>query len=112
MLGITFGKRKDAMPKLFLGNIPHASTTAQIQQWVESRGFEVENVEIIYDKITGKSRGFGFVTLKDQTNLQNAISVMNGRRMDGRTLTVNEATPLTSRPERLSEQQASVHDPH
>jgi RNA recognition motif-containing protein len=99
------------MPKLFFGNIPHASSTMQIQEWVESRGFEVEAVEIIYDKITGKSRGFGFVTLKDQTNLQNAISVMNGRRMDGRTLTVNEATPLTSRPERVSEQ-VPVHDPH
>jgi len=49
--------------------------------------------------------------LKDQTNLQNAISVMNGRRMDGRTLTVNEATPLTSRPERVSEQ-VPMHDPH
>ena len=98
------------MPKLFFGNIPHASTPAAIQEWVESRGFQVEAVEIIYDKITGKSRGFAFVTLKDPANLHTAISVLNGRRMDGRALTVNEATPLTSRPERVEPQPVPLHD--
>ena len=88
------------MPKLFFGNIPHASSEMDIQQWVESRGFLVEFVEIIYDRVTGKPRGFGFVTLADKsTNLQAAIAVLNGRRMEGRILTVNEATPLFTRPE-------------
>jgi cold-inducible RNA-binding protein len=96
-------ERKDAMPRLFFGNIPHGSSGLELQQWVESRGFQVESVEIIYDRMTGKPRGFGFVTLRDGTNLQTAIGVLNGRRMDGRVLTVNEATPLTSRAERLVE---------
>ena len=84
------------MPKIFIGNIPHASSDADLQQWVESRGFEVHAVQIIYDRITGKSRGFGFVTLGEEVDTQTAINLLNGRRMDGRVLTVNEATPLTS----------------
>jgi RNA recognition motif-containing protein len=84
------------MPKLFIGNIPHASSDMELRQWVESRGFRVESAEVIYDRVTGKSRGFGFVTLIEQTNAQTAVSVLNGRRMGGRVLTVNEATPLTA----------------
>ena len=84
------------MPRLFIGNIPHASTNVDLQRWVESRGFPVDAAEVIYDRVTGKSRGFGFVTLSDEVNSHAAISVLNGRRMDGRILTVNEATPLTA----------------
>ena len=83
------------MAKLFIGNIPHASTDMELQQWVESRGFRAESAQIIYDRVTGRSRGFGFVALADDVNLQAAISVLHGRRMNGRVLTVNEATPLT-----------------
>ena len=83
------------MPRLFIGNIPHASSAAELQQWVESRGFKVSAAEIIYDRFTGKSRGFGFVTLSD-SSLETAIGVLNGRRMLGRVLTVSEATPLPS----------------
>ena len=82
------------MPKIFVGNIPHASSDVELQYWVESRGFRVESVQVIYDRITGKSRGFGFVTLGNEVDLHTAISVLNGRRMYGRVLTVNEATPL------------------
>jgi len=97
MLAITTAmQRKVVMPKLFIGNIPHASSDVELQQWVESRGFHVEAAQVIYDRVTGKSRGFGFVTLRDEINLQSAISVLNGRRMNGRVLTVNEATPLTA----------------
>jgi RNA recognition motif-containing protein len=90
-------KRKDwKMPKLFVGNIPHASSDVELQQWVESHGFRVQSAQVIYDRVTGKSRGFGFVTLADEENLQSAIGVLNKRRMNGRVLTVNEATPLTA----------------
>ena len=84
------------MPKIFIGNIPHASSDADLQQWVESRGFQVHAVQVIYDRVTGKSRGFGFVTLGEEVDMQTAINMLNGRRMDGRVLTVNEATPLTA----------------
>jgi len=90
------------MAKLFIGNIPHASTDLELQQWVESRGFRAEAAQIIYDRVTGRSRGFGFVTLADDVNLHAAISVLHGRRMNGRVLTVNEATPLTAPAQRFA----------
>jgi len=86
------------MRKLFIGNIPHASTDVELQQWVESRGFRVESAQVIYNRVTGKSRGFGFVTLGEEVNIESAINVLNGRRMNGRVLTVNEAMPLTAPP--------------
>jgi RNA recognition motif-containing protein len=84
------------MPRLFVGNIPHASSADELQQWIESRGFNVSAAEIIYDRFTGKSRGFGFVTISGDASLETAISVLNGRRLQGRILTVSEATPLPS----------------
>jgi len=99
------------MPKLFVGNIPHASSAAALRQWVESHGIPVEFVELIYDRTTSKPRGFGFVTLRDKENIRSAISLLNGKRMDGRILTVNEATPLTSKPDHLYARPVSLHDP-
>src|SRR6267142_6124718 len=84
------------MPRLFIGNIPHASSEAQLQQWVESCGFRVESVQIIYDRTTGRSRGFGFVSLGEEGKIQAAINTLNGQRMEGRVLTVNEAVPLSA----------------
>ena len=84
------------MSKLFLGNIPHASTEQEIASWVESFGFAVESVEIIRDRTTGGPRGFGFVLLKAEVRSSEAIEKMNGQRMGGRPLTVNEAKPLNN----------------
>ena len=89
------------MPKLFVGNLPHASSEWKIREWVESHGFRVEAAEIIYDRTTGKSRGFGFVSLGPEVDIQAAIATLNGKRMDGRTLTVNRATPITARSENV-----------
>jgi cold-inducible RNA-binding protein len=83
------------MQKLFIGNIPHASSELELQQWVESQGFRVESAEVIYDRATGKSRGFGFINLTDESDVEKAISTLNGRRLGGRALTVNKATPIT-----------------
>jgi RNA recognition motif-containing protein len=83
------------MPKVFIGNIPHSSSHMELQQWVESRGFRVQSAEIIYDRQTGKSRGFGFVTIDEESSVQSAIVELNGQRMAGRVLTVGKATPLT-----------------
>jgi RNA recognition motif-containing protein len=92
--------------KLFVGNIPHASSDAQLQQWIETQGFLVESAEIIRDRSTGQSRGFGFVVLKDDSNIEQAIVALNGQRMNGRILTVNQAVPESprdSRPNRGSQ---------
>ncbi|HLH31864.1 MAG TPA: RNA-binding protein [Terriglobia bacterium] len=85
------------MPKIFVGNIPHASSDAELQQWVENQGFEVESAQIIRDRSTGQSRGFGFVVINEGAKLKDAISALNGQRMGGRILTVNEALPQTPR---------------
>jgi len=87
------------MPKLFVGNIPHASSDVELQQWVEAQGFQVESAQIIRDRSTGQSRGFGFVVLNEEWKLKDAISALNGQRMGGRVLTVNEALPQTPRPD-------------
>jgi cold-inducible RNA-binding protein len=81
------------MPKLFVGNIPHASSDVELQQWVEAQGFQVESAQIIRDRSTGQSRGFGFVVLNEEWKLKEAITALNGQRMGGRVLTVNEAVP-------------------
>jgi nucleolin len=83
------------MSRLFIGNLPHASSEADLQQWVESNGFAVESVEIIHDRMTGMSRGFAFVTISEE-NSQTAINSMNGKRMNGRVLTVSQAFPLSA----------------
>ena len=83
------------MPRLFIGNIPHASSEVELRQWVESLGFRVASAQVVYDRNTGKSRGFGFVTLSEEIDVQVASSSLNGKRMEGRVITVNEATPLT-----------------
>jgi RNA recognition motif-containing protein len=87
------------MPKLFVGNIPHASSDAELQQWVEAQGFQVESAQIIRDRSTGQSRGFGFVVIHEGPKIQDAIAALNGQRMGSRVLTVNEALPQTQRSE-------------
>ncbi|HEY2381613.1 MAG TPA: RNA-binding protein [Terriglobia bacterium] len=85
------------MPKIFVGNIPHASSDAELQQWVETQGFQVESAQIIRDRSTGQSRGFGFVVINEDSKMKDAISALNGQRMGGRVLTVNEALPQATR---------------
>ena len=85
------------MVKLFIGNIPHTFSDGELQHWVETQGFLVESAQIIRDRSTGQSRGFGFVFLNEGSKLKDAISALNGQRMGGRVLTVNEALPELSR---------------
>ena len=85
------------MPKLFVGNIPHSSSDVELQEWVESQGFHVESAQIIRDRSTGQSRGFGFVVLNEEWKMKDAINALNGQRMGGRVLTVNEALPQAPR---------------
>jgi RNA recognition motif-containing protein len=98
------------MPKLFIGNIPHASSDMELQQWVESQGFQVESAQIIRDRSTGQSRGFGFVILNEEWKLRDAINALNGQRMGGRVLTVNEALPQASRPNGQAQRSSDARD--
>ena len=85
------------MPKLFVGNIPHASSDVELQQWVEAQGFQVESAQIIRDRSTGQPRGFGFVDMP-ANEAQAAIQALNGFQMNGRPLRVNEAQERPQRP--------------
>jgi RNA recognition motif-containing protein len=79
--------------KLFVGNLPHSTTDAQLNEFVINAGFQVASAVVIRDKLTGMPRGFGFVELAEGEDLQRAIAGLNGQALEGRPLTVNEAKP-------------------
>lgn len=81
------------MSKLFVGNLPHSATDSALHDFVTAAGFQVATAVVIRDRMTGDSRGFGFVELADGEDLQRAIEGLNGQPMEGRRLTVNEARP-------------------
>ena len=86
------------MLRLFVGNIPHACNEAELQRWFEEQGHSVTFTQVIRDRVTGHSRGFGFVELEDTSDLKGTIEQLNGLRLSGRVLTVNAATPRESSP--------------
>jgi len=78
--------------RIFVGNVDFTTTEAEISQLFELYG-AVERVQILMDRDTGRSRGFGFVEMPNAPEAQAAIDGLNGRSLRGRTLTVNEARP-------------------
>ncbi len=85
--------------KLYVGNLSYNTTDAGLKDAFAAFG-AVESASVISDKMTGRSRGFGFVTMINDEEAQKAIDTMNGADLDGRKLTVNEAKPLSERPPR------------
>lgn len=83
--------------KLYVGNLPFNTTETELQDLFAQAG-PVNEVVLMQDKFTGKSRGFAFVTMATDADAQNAISQFNGKSFDGRPLTVNEARPREDRP--------------
>ena len=81
--------------KLFVGNLSFQTTETDITNMFAQYG-AVESVQIITDRDTGRSKGFGFV-LMDQEGADKAIAALNGSQVDGRALTVNEAKPMVKR---------------
>ena len=79
--------------KLYVGNLPHGTTDAGLNEFVTSAGYQVASALVIRDKMTGQPRGFGFVELAEGEDLQRAIGSLNGQALEGRALTVNEARP-------------------
>jgi RNA recognition motif-containing protein len=85
------------MLRLFVGNIPNACTEIELSEWFAQQGHDVAFAQVIRDRITGHSRGFGFVELRDASNLKETIARLHGQLLSGRALTVNAATPKTPR---------------
>ncbi len=82
--------------KIYVGNLPWQSTDEQLEGLFAAHG-EVTEAKIVTDRDTGRSRGFGFVTMADATAAQAAIAAINGHSVDGRSLVVNEAHEQGSR---------------
>jgi RNA recognition motif-containing protein len=82
------------MVNIYVGNLSYEATQDDLRQAFEAHG-EVSSVSIIMDKMTGRSRGFGFVEMPDQGAGQAAISALNLQEIRGRAMTVNEARPKT-----------------
>jgi RNA recognition motif-containing protein len=78
--------------KLYVGNLPFSIDGAGLKKIFE--GFAVEEATVIQDKFSGRSKGFGFVTISDDESAKKAISELNGKDMQGRELKVNEAKPV------------------
>src|SRR3989441_4353211 len=83
--------------KLYVGNLPFNTTENELQELFSQAG-AVQEVTLMQDRFTGKSRGFAFVTMSSDEEAQNAISKLNGQSIEGRSLTVNEARPREQRP--------------
>src|SRR3977135_1322619 len=84
------------MKKLFVGNIPHSTTEADLRALFEPHG-AIAQVSIVTERDTGRSRGFAFVEMTDSAEAEKAIAALNGKELGGRALNINEARPKTDR---------------
>jgi RNA recognition motif-containing protein len=80
--------------KLYVGNLTYGVTDSDLETMFAPHG-TVQSAQVIMDRDTGRSKGFGFVEMGSDQEAQTAIQAMNGKEVDGRALTVNEARPKT-----------------
>ena len=85
------------MKKLYVGNLPFRSTEDELRDLFGQHG-EVSSASIVMDRETGRSRGFGFVEMNEDSDAESAINALNGYSLGGRALVVNEARPREERP--------------
>jgi len=77
--------------KLYVGNLAYSTDDASLEAHFAAEGRQVVSARVLTDRETGRSRGFGFVEMATPEDAQKAIDALNGRELDGRALTVNEA---------------------
>ena len=82
--------------RLYIGNLSYNVTNDSLKELFDSVG-EVVSINVITDRMTGRSRGFGFVEMADNTTAQQAIEQLDGRELDGRAIKVAEARPQQPR---------------
>ncbi len=83
--------------KLYVGGLPYATTDVELKDAFAQAG-SVASATVIMDRMTGRSKGFGFVEMSTDEEAQAAMEMWNGKEFGGRTLTVNEARPMEERP--------------
>ncbi len=84
------------MKKLFVGGLPWAVNDQQLGEIFAEAG-TVESANVVLDKMTGRSRGFGFVEMSTDEEAQKAVELLNNKEVDGRTIIVSEAKPRVDR---------------
>lgn len=82
--------------KLYVGGLSYNTTESTLRDKFSEAG-TVESANVITDKMTGRSKGFGFVEMSTDEEAQKAVEMFNGKELDGRTVTVNEARPMQPR---------------
>src|SRR4030043_572175 len=85
--------------KLYVGGLPYSTTEDSLKEAFSQAG-TVETATIIIDKMSGRSKGFGFVEMSSDEEAQKAIELFDGKEFEGRTIKVNEARPMEARPPR------------
>lgn len=85
--------------KLYVGGLPYQTKEEALKEHFSQAG-AVDSATIIVDRMSGRSRGFGFVEMSSDEEAQKAVEMFNGSEFEGRTLTVNEARPQEQRPNR------------
>ena len=85
--------------RIYVGNLPYSVTDDELRDMFSEYG-EIASAEVIKDKFSGQSKGFGFVDMPDNSDADKAIKELNDTPMGGRKLTVNEARPRAERPPR------------
>lgn len=83
--------------RLYVGGLSYNTTEDGLKEFFSQAG-SVDTATVITDKMSGRSKGFGFVEMSSDDEAQKAIDSLNGKELDGRTLTVNEARPKEARP--------------
>ena len=83
--------------RLYVGNLPYTISDSELQQLFEQHG-SVTSAQVVMDRDTGRSKGFGFIEMGTDAEAQAAITALHGAEFGGRTLTVNEARPREERP--------------
>lgn len=83
--------------KLYVGNLPYTIQDQDLEDLFAQYG-NVVSANVIMDRTTGRSKGFGFVEMQEDNDAEGAIHALDGKEFEGRTLTVSEAKPRTDRP--------------
>jgi len=76
------------MSQLFLSNVPWNCKEAEIQQWIEARGYRVDSIHVIRDVVANVSPAFAYATLRDNSQNENAIQALNGQKLKDRNVKV------------------------
>jgi len=87
----TMERTADMCPQLFFTNVPYDCSDRELKQWIECRGIDIVAIRIIRDLVSGVSPAFAYASLKDEAQIDQAVSALNGKRMRNQMITVSQA---------------------